>query len=94
MLFIHCADLHIGSGNIAAAVNCLHRMADEAIGVQADALLIAGDLFNRAASRAAVEAAAQAMIRLKQASLPVYCVDGNHDERGKPGQDCLGLLHG
>ncbi len=41
-----------------------------------------------------MEAAAQAMIRLKQASLPVYCVDGNHDERGKPGQDCLGLLHG
>ncbi len=94
MLFIHCADLHIGSGNIAAAVNCLHRMTDEVMIARADALLIAGDLFNRSAGRTAVEAAAQAMIRLKQANIPVYCVDGNHDACSKPGRDCLGLLHG
>jgi DNA repair exonuclease SbcCD nuclease subunit len=75
MLFFHCADLHIGSGDIAGGVNCLHRMVDAVIGAQADALLIAGDLFDRAARYPAIDAAAPALMRLQQANIPVYCVD-------------------
>lgn len=93
MLFFHCADLHIGSGDIAGGVNCLHRMVDAVIGAQADALLIAGDLFDRAARYPAIDAAAPALMRLQQANIPVYCVDGNHDECMIAGPDCLGLLH-
>jgi DNA repair exonuclease SbcCD nuclease subunit len=93
MLLFHCADLHIGSGDIAEGVNCLHRMVDEVIGSKADALLIAGDLFDRVVTRPAVEAAVHAFMRLKRANIPVYCVDGNHDECVKAGHDYLGLLH-
>lgn len=93
MLLIHCADLHIGSGDFVAGVHCLHRIADAVISARADALLIAGDLFDRSARISAVKAAAPAFMRLKQADIPVYCVDGNHDECGKPGLDYLDLLH-
>ena len=92
MLFFHCADLHIG-GDIAAGVNRLRHITDAMISARADALLIAGDLFDRAARYPAVKAASPAFMRLKRANIPVYCVDGNHDECGKPGQDYLGLLH-
>lgn len=93
MLLIHCADLHIGSGDFVAGVHCLHRIADAVISARADALLIAGDLFDRAARIPAVEAAAAALVRLKRAGIPVYCVDGNHDECVKAGSDYLSLQH-
>lgn len=93
MLFFHCADLHIGSGDIAAGLRCLRWIAGEAIRARANAMLIAGDLIDRSARRPAVEAAAYELERMKQASIPVYCVDGNHDERRNPGYDYLRLLH-
>jgi DNA repair exonuclease SbcCD nuclease subunit len=44
-------------------------MVDAVIGAQADALLIAGDLFDRAARYPAIDAAAPALMRC---SRPIY----------------------
>jgi DNA repair exonuclease SbcCD nuclease subunit len=60
-----------------------------AIDSQADAVLIAGDLFDRSVrSPEAENAVENSLTRLQGAQIPVYCVYGNHDFYGQ-GADCL-----
>ncbi len=95
MRFLHCADLHIGSGgNEAAGCDCLSRLADAAIAARVDAMLIAGDLFDRAARYPqAAEAAAPALARLRAAGVCTSAIEGNHDILNNKCPSCLALLH-
>ena len=89
MRFLHCADLHIGSGGTEAGAACLRILAQAAIDTQVDAVLIAGDLFDRSvSSREARNAVENALACLYSARIPVYCVCGNHDFCGQ-GSECL-----
>lgn len=70
-------------------VACLCALAQAAIDSQANAVLIAGDLFDRSVrSEEAENAVENSLARLHNARIPVYCVSGNHDFYGQ-GADCL-----
>jgi len=91
--FLHCADLHIGCGG-DETFGAAHfaRIADAALKAEADALLIAGDLFDRTAKMPAAAQSAAACLRpLKAAGVAVFAVEGNHD-CGPPAADGLTLL--
>lgn len=93
MRFLHCADLHIGSGGTEAGAACLCTLAQAAIDGQVDAVLIAGDLFDRSVRCPEAENAVEySLTCLRSAQIPVYCVCGNHDFYGK-GTECLLELH-
>ncbi len=84
--FIHAADIHLGyeQYNLAARTNDFARayleMAEHAIRVGADFVLIAGDLFHRANADAwTLKQATVGLGRLRDANIPVVAIEGNHD---------------
>ena len=85
MRFIHCSDLHLGRR--LGELDLLEdqgSMLDQLIGLarqhQADALLLAGDLYDRSVpSIGAVRLLDRFFTACSQAHLPVYAVSGNHD---------------
>ena len=82
--FACLADAHIGRHSSAApeetALRAFARVVDQVIAEPADALLIAGDLFDsRAAQYPARRALVEHLKRLKQHNIPVVAVAGNHD---------------
>ena len=84
--FIHTADLHIGarrlenpalSGDFSAGWN---QAVDLALAEKTDAVVIAGDLFDRARiDPTQLENVEPGLIRLKDAGIVVLAVEGNHD---------------
>lgn len=85
MKFLHLADLHIGK-----VVNGFSMLADQAVileqitelakNKQADAVLIAGDVYDRPIPPAeAVELLDVFLTGLVQAKIPVLIIAGNHD---------------
>lgn len=84
--FIHTADLHIGarrlenpalSGDFSAGWN---QAVDLALAEKADAVVIAGDLFDRARiDPTQLENVEPGLIRLREAGVVVLAVEGNHD---------------
>src|SRR5579884_1307384 len=84
--FIHAADIHLGyeQYNLAARFNDFARaylaMVNHAIAVDADFVLIAGDLFHKANTDAYTLRQAQSGLQqLQDAGIPVIAVEGNHD---------------
>jgi exonuclease SbcD len=92
--FIHAADLHLdtpfrGLSNISpglherlqsATFGALERIVDHTINVQADFLVLAGDLYDsRDRSLRALLAFRKQMERLAERDISVYIVHGNHD---------------
>jgi DNA repair exonuclease SbcCD nuclease subunit len=92
--FIHAADLHLdspfrGVGDVspelreqlqASTMGALERIVDHTIGVKADFLLLAGDLYDsHDRSLRALLAFRRQMERLADRDISVYIVHGNHD---------------
>lgn len=81
MRFLHCADLHIGCfSDVTEGINSLVLLAEAALAGKAEAMLIAGDLFDKAAPYPyAAQRAAEPLARLIEHGIQVYAVEGNHD---------------
>lgn len=85
MKFLHTADLHIGkrlfeSSLIEDQKYILSQIVDIACREQVDAVLIAGDVYDRAVpSTEAVGLLDDFLTRLQVAELPVIMISGNHD---------------
>src|SRR4051812_3598703 len=89
--FLHISDVHLGAfaedpvrrRDVAVA---FARALDLALGNEqderADFVVIAGDLFDRKIVSPDVlhDHARTALERLRRASIPVYAIEGNHDE--------------
>ena len=98
MRFLHCADLHIGSmHDVETGIKSLAFLVEKAIQSHVDAMLIAGDLFDKTAPYPeAAHRAEEPLSRLSENGISVYAVEGNHD----CGQNALlrhlegkGLIH-
>lgn len=96
--FVHTADLHLDSPLVSLALRnpdladlvrgasrrALERIVDIAIGEKADALLIAGDLYD--GSQTSMSTAlflVSQMRRLEAAGVRVYVIRGNHDAQSQ-----------
>lgn len=90
MKLLHVADVHLGAsysafGELAhdrrrEVLNAFRRLPDLALEHRSDALLLAGDLFDRPQPDAETLAAARETLRrLVDACIPVFMVPGNHD---------------
>ncbi len=90
MRLLHLADIHLGAsfsafGDLAAiradqVREAFRRLPEIAAEVEAHAVLIAGDLFDRPEPPEGVRATARETIRrLVEAGCPVFIVPGNHD---------------
>ena len=87
MRFIHIADIHLGyqQYNLPARFDDFGLAFERAIqyGIEhyADAILVAGDLFNKATLEPlAFIQAADILEQARQAGIPVIAVEGNHDQ--------------
>ncbi len=80
MRFLHCADLHIGCLGEEEECNSLSLLAEAALAGEAQAVLIVGDLFDKAASYPhAAQRVAEPLSRLARRGVEVFAVEGNHD---------------
>lgn len=85
MKFLHTADLHIGKKIFERSLiedqKCiLAQIYDIALKEQVNAVLIAGDIYDRAVpSTEAVELLDDFLTKLQAAGIPVLMISGNHD---------------
>jgi DNA repair exonuclease SbcCD nuclease subunit len=84
--FIHAADIHLGyeQYNLPKRADDFARAFFAVVGhtkdVQADFLLLAGDLFHRASADAwMLKQATHGLSELRDAGIPVVVIEGNHD---------------
>lgn len=84
--FVHAADLHLGYAQYGLEArrqdfdNAFKELVDRTIELQADFIIIAGDLFHQARpSNVTLENTIRSFKRLKDAGIPVLTVDGSHD---------------
>ncbi|MCC7106901.1 MAG: metallophosphoesterase, partial [Chloroflexi bacterium] len=84
--FLHLADVHLGTLHYGSRERArdfgrtLQQVADYAIEQQVNFVLIAGDLFDRAAIDAATHDDAHGVFwRLRRAKIPLFITEGNHD---------------
>ena len=85
MKLIHLADLHLGKSLLEAPLleeqaDFLQWVLETAIQEQADAIVIAGDIYDRAVPPAgAVEVLNRFLEEANRIKLPVLAISGNHD---------------
>ncbi len=85
MKFLHTADLHIGKKIFELSLiedqkYILNQMVDIAVEEQVDAVVIAGDVYDRAVpSTEAVSLLDDFLTRLQEKGIPVIMISGNHD---------------
>ncbi len=84
--FIHLADVHLGYDQYGSKVRyddfarAFQDILDDAIRRKVDAVLIAGDLFNkRAIDAQTLIQAYDCLQKLKEQHIPVIAIEGNHD---------------
>jgi len=84
---IHAADIHLGRRRLDGRLpdsdlaDAFRHIAEVAIAEQADAFLLAGDLFDRPQVEPQhLRQAQEILARLKAANLPVIAITGNHDK--------------
>lgn len=96
MKFLHIADLHIGRrlGNISLAEDQRHILNQIlAMAEDCDAVLIAGDVYNRAQPVGeAVRMAGDFLSRLNDLGKPIFMIAGNHDG-GDMVDYCSHIMH-
>lgn len=86
---LHTADLHLAADH-PERWEAFDAVLDVAREERADALLVAGDLLDRAGDHAALRAEVRS--RLDEAGVPAFLLPGNHDrEAYRPGQDWGGV---
>ncbi len=106
--FIHCSDIHLGrqrlggklpDSDFAQALDWIVRYTIEQ---KADALLIAGDLYDSPSIQPPVLQQATACLKpLQEAGVPVFAIEGNHDRATVTGEshtwvrylNDIGLIH-
>lgn len=85
MKFLHLADLHLGKrlndfSFLEDQVRLLFQVEEIARSERADAVLIAGDVYQKASPQSeAMAAFDQFITRLKEMGLAVFVISGNHD---------------
>lgn len=85
MKFLHTGDLHIGKKLFEASIledqaYILEQICGIALGEQVQAVVLAGDLYDRSVPSAeAVTLMDEFLTRLVQAGIPVIAISGNHD---------------
>ena len=85
MKFLHLADLHLGKrlndfSFLEDQVRLLCQVEEIARSERADAMLIAGDVYQKASPQSeAMAAFDQFITRLKEMGLAVFVISGNHD---------------
>jgi exonuclease SbcD len=90
MRFLHTADWHLGrafhgESLLAAQSAAIDHMVEVAVESAVDAVLVAGDIFDRAlAPVEAVRLADEALVRLSDVC-PVVVISGNHDSAARLG---------
>ena len=84
--FVHLADIHLGYAQYNLEVRredfnrVFREVVDKTLELKPDFMVIAGDIFHHARpSNVTLEAAIQLFRRLRDAGIPVLCVDGSHD---------------
>jgi len=84
--FVHLADIHLGYAQYNLEVRredfnrVFREVVDKTLELQPDFMIIAGDIFHHARpSNVTLEAAIENLRRLREADIPVLCVDGSHD---------------
>ena len=100
--FIHCADVHLGKGAHAGTerygdyFRAFASLAAYAAKESVDAVLIAGDFFDEQEPSAETLMGAMRVLRpLREAGIPVYAIEGNHDRRKRTEPVCaLDILAG
>lgn len=86
MRFLHTSDWHLGKGLHGHDLSDAQQVAldwliDLAISSDVDAIVIAGDIFDRAfPSVEDVRRFNRALTRMHRAGIPIVCTSGNHDE--------------
>ena len=84
MTFLHVSDLHIGKKLCGKPLmedqkHILHEILDMAAAPDVDAVLIAGDLYDKSQpSGEAVEASGAFLAALSRLNRPVFVISGNH----------------
>ena len=85
MKFLHCSDLHLGirpheMDLTADQQDILEKIVAAAQENQVDAVLVAGDVYDRSQpNRSAVNLLDDFITRLAAAHIPAYFISGNHD---------------
>ncbi len=98
MRILHTADLHIGKmvnnfSMLEDQKHILNQMVDAVTTQQADAFIIAGDVYDRPIPSAeAVEVFHDFIQKLHETGVEIFCISGNHDspERLSFAQEILG----
>ncbi|HUV98426.1 MAG TPA: DNA repair exonuclease [Candidatus Paceibacterota bacterium] len=105
--FVHLADIHLGYTQYNLEVRredfnrVFREVVDKTLELQPDFMIIAGDIFHHARpSNVTLEAAIDNLRHLREAGIPVLCVDGSHDAAPNTitgtilnPLDAAGLLH-
>ena len=91
MKFIHCSDIHLGRRPVGGIgeysekrfndyFNAFNKVVDITIEKEVDALLIAGDLFDKRELSPDILYKTETILhRLKENNIPVVVIEGNHD---------------
>ena len=77
LVIVHSSDLHLGGGRKGFELHALHDVLAAAAHVHADALILAGDVFDH--NRLPLAPIEEATRTLADARLPVVILPGNHD---------------
>jgi exonuclease SbcD len=84
--FVHLADIHLGYTQYGLEVRredfnrVFQEVVDKTVVLKPDFMIVAGDIFHHARpSNVTLEAAIDNFRRLREAGIPVLCVDGSHD---------------
>ncbi len=77
VVLIHSSDLHLGGDSRVHDMRSLHEVLDAARALAADAVLLAGDVFDH--NRLPLSIIDEATRLLGDAGLPVVILPGNHD---------------
>ena len=91
MRFLHTSDWHLGrqfhqSSLLDEQAAAIDRMVELAVDAAVDAVIVAGDLFDRAIpSTGAVELLDDALVRLRDTGALVVAITGNHDSSTRAG---------
>ena len=86
MKFIHCADIHLGANlfeieeRFEDMGKAFEQVCDFALTEKVEFIIIAGDFFhNKVLNPKTLEQAIYSLEKLKNANIPVFLTEGNHD---------------
>ncbi|GAB6179963.1 DNA repair exonuclease [Desulfotomaculum defluvii] len=106
--FIHCSDIHLGRQRLGGKLpdddfaKALSYIVQFALEHRVDGLLLAGDLYDSPNIQPPIlQQATNCLLPLKEAKIPVFAIEGNHDRATVTGEthtwvrylNDIGLIH-